>query len=52
MPKIKGRAYKRVARKADGTCPKGAKKYRRSGNKKFSCYVPVAGKKRGKKKKR
>ncbi len=50
MPKIKGRKYKRVARKADGTCPAGAKKYRRAGNKKFSCYKPVAAAKKRKKK--
>lgn len=50
MPKIKDRNYKRVPRNADGSCPKGAKKYRRSGNKKYSCYRPMAAsKKRGKK---
>jgi hypothetical protein len=40
MPKIKGRNLKRVAQNKDGSCPKGAKKFRRG--KITACYAPIA----------
>lgn len=51
MAKIKGRTYKRVAKKKSGGCPKGAKRFRRG--KTSGCYKPVAKpKKRRKRSKR
>ncbi len=52
MLKIKGRHYKRVAKNKDGTCPNGTKRHRRSGNKKESCYRPMAAPKARKKRKK
>jgi hypothetical protein len=40
MPKIKGRNYRRVSKKKDGSCPVGARKLRRG--KAYNCYAPIA----------
>ncbi len=46
MVTIKGKKYKRVAKKKDGGCPKGARRFRRGKTTRVGCYVPVKAKKR------
>lgn len=42
MPKIKGRNFRRVSQNKDGSCPKGARKFRRGKTQTTGCYAPMA----------
>lgn len=53
MVKIKGKPYRRVKMRKNGTCPSGATKHRRGKTRREGCYVPAKKHKRkGRRKKR
>lgn len=44
MFKVKGKKYRRVAKKKDGKCPKGSMKIVRGRSRRETCVIPVKAK--------